>query len=107
MTRESQVERAHRDRVEAEGGRLLVAGDAGDAQRRAEQVRIGLAELAARRHHIGQDRPRNVEKIQQLRVPLQRVDVEQQRARGVDGGLHFSSGGVNLAVQVKLQADAG
>ena len=31
----------------------------------------------------------------------------QVGAGGVDGGLHFSSGGVNLAVQVELQADAG
>jgi hypothetical protein len=48
----------------------------------AEQRRIGDAQLPAGRHDRG-NTARDVEQRQQLRIPAQRVDVEQQRARCV------------------------
>ena len=48
-----------------------------------KQRRVGLAVDLARRAHLGQHRPRHVEELQQLVVPVERVDVEQQRAAGV------------------------
>ncbi len=77
-----------------EGRRLLVAGDAGDRDRGAEQLGIGLAQDAARRLHLGQHRARHVEDVEQLVVPVELVDVEQQRAARVRdvGGVDAPAG---------------
>ncbi|OPZ05782.1 MAG: hypothetical protein BWZ09_00882 [Alphaproteobacteria bacterium ADurb.BinA305] len=67
----------------AEGRRLLVAADAGDRDRGTEQRRIGLAAHPAARHHARQQHGRDAEALEQHRIPVQRVEVEEQRARGV------------------------
>ena len=59
----------------AEERGLLVAGDAGDRDRRAEQTRLGLAIDLARRAHLRQHRARHAEELQQLVVPSPAVDV--------------------------------
>ena len=77
-----------------EGRGLLVAGHTGDRDRRAEQLGIGLAQHAARRLHLGQHRARHVEDLEQLVVPVEPVDVEQQRAARVRhvGGVDAAAG---------------
>ena len=74
--------------------RLLVAGDAGDRDRGAEQTRLGRAELAAAVADLRQQRPRDVEQAQQFGIPVAAVNVEQQRARGVRhvGRMHAPAG---------------
>ena len=67
----------------AERGRLLVADQRGDRNALAEDGAVGLAVDAARRLDLGQHGPRDVEDPQQLVVPVERVDVEDQRAAGV------------------------
>ena len=67
----------------AEERRLLVAGDSGYGDRRAEQFGRGHTERVRRRIHIGQDRARHAQDLEQLVVPVAGADVEQQRARGV------------------------
>ena len=67
----------------AEGGRLLVAENAGDRDRTAEPFFLGLSIDFARRPDLGQHRAGNVEDPQQFVVPIERVDVEQQRSAGV------------------------
>ncbi len=78
----------------AERGGLLVAGQAGNRNGLAQPLRVGLAQHAAGRHHRGQQAGRNIEQFQQRVVPLQSVDVEQQRARSVAGvgGVYFAAG---------------
>ena len=65
----------------AERGRLLVPGVAGDLDRAAQERRLAvdLGRRPRRRHH----RARDVHDPEQLVVPVERVDVEQQRAAGV------------------------
>ncbi len=68
----------------AEQRRLLVTGDACDRDRMVEEelrprMRVHRAGIA----HAGQHRARDVQQCQQVLVPLQGVDVEQQGARGV------------------------
>ena len=62
---------------------LLVPGHPGNRQRPAKQRDPSPAQLATAGHHLWQHRGRDAEQRQQLRVPLQRMDVEQQRARGI------------------------
>ena len=72
----------------ADQRRLLVAGDPGDRDRRAEQLGCRLAEIGGGVASLGQQRPRNVEPGEQLRIPFEAVQVEQHRARCVgDVGL--------------------
>ncbi len=70
--------------------RLLVAGIAGDRERAAKQMRRCHADLFARRGYLRQNLARHVEDLQQLLVPVQRLQVEEQRARCVAdiGGMH-------------------
>ena len=63
--------------------RLLVAGDAGNRQRGAEQGCGRGAEQGAAVLHLRQDRPRNAEEAQQIGVPVLAMDVVQHGARGV------------------------
>src|SRR5436305_1608015 len=80
------VSRFHHARFEAalpDGRGLLIARDAEDAHRPAEQVREGRAELACRVTHLRQQRLRYTKEFEQFVVPLPRADVEQRSARGV------------------------
>ncbi len=65
--------------------RLLVAGDAKNADRAAEQLRRGGAELGRAIEHLRQQRHRHAEQLAQFRVPTAVADVEQQRARRIGG----------------------
>ncbi len=67
----------------AERGGLLISGTAGQGNRLAEPLSRGFAVALAGGSHLGQHRSRYVEQPQQLVVPIERVDVEQQRAAGV------------------------
>ena len=63
-----------------EGG-LLVPGDPGDGQVEPEEGgRIRAADLAVRRHDLGQRIEGHAEECRELRAPLPGADVEQQRA---------------------------
>src|SRR5690606_37319394 len=77
-------------------GRLLVAGDAADRYGRAEEIGVGGAELGCGVAHLGQDRTRDAEDAQQLRVPCLLPDIEEQRPRGIRdlGRMHFAAGQV-------------
>ena len=76
----------------AEERSLLVAGDAADRERRAEQ--LALAEDVARRADLRQQLARDVEEIEQLVVPVERVERAEQRARRVRlvGRVHAPAG---------------
>ncbi len=67
----------------AEERRLLVAGDAADDQRLAEHARRQYAEGMGRRMHVGQHGARHAQQLQQLRIPIVGVDVEEHGARSV------------------------
>ena len=67
----------------AEQGALLVAGDAADQHRRAQQRGAALAVMGAGRQDPGHQRSRDVQQRQQLGVPLVAMHVEQHGARGV------------------------
>ena len=69
----------------ADGRRLLVAGDAEDRHRAAEQVGARLAEVGGRVADRRQHRHRHVEERADVRVPAAGADVVEQRARGVGG----------------------
>lgn len=73
----------------AEQCRLLVAGDTGDGY-----AALGMAVHFRGWAHLRQHLPRDAQNFQQLVVPLQAVDVEHQRARGVG-----VVGDVNLATR--------
>ena len=78
----------------ADGGGLLVAGDARDHDAAAEQFRHAVAEAVRRVLYLRQHRTRHAQDFQQLVIPLALVDVEQQRARGIGGigGVRFAAG---------------
>ena len=75
-------------------GRLLVARHAGDGNGRAQQCRIRQPQFAARRHDLRQHAGRHIEEPQERIIPSQRMDVEQQGARGIAriGGVHTPAG---------------
>ena len=77
----------------SEKRRLLVARNARDGDLVGEDRRLRRAVDLARRFHLWHHRPRNVEEFQQVVVPLQRVDVEEHRARSVAhvGHVHVSA----------------
>ncbi|MGY3134299.1 hypothetical protein ACVWZM_004981 [Bradyrhizobium sp. USDA 4501] len=64
---------------------LLVAGNPGDRDRAAEQVRRALAEPGGGILHLGKHRARYAQQPDEVIVPGAGMDVEQQRARGVGG----------------------
>jgi hypothetical protein len=75
------VRRLRLARVEArvaEERRLLIAGDSRDRQRRAEEV--GLRDHLGRADDPRQKRPVDTEQLEELGVPIERVEVEQHRA---------------------------
>ncbi len=78
-----RLDHARREAGLADGGRLLVAGDAADRDRGAEDAPVGLAELCGRIHDLRQHRPRHAEHAQKVVVPGVPANVEHQRARGV------------------------
>ena len=63
--------------------RLLVPRHAADRHRRAQHLRRGHAEFGGAVPHLRQDRRRDVEQPQQLRVPGAAGDVEQQGPRRI------------------------
>ena len=65
--------------------RLLIAGDAAERHRLEAERRRDLAVDLARAAHLRQHAARHAQRAQQLVIPLERVDVEQQRARRVAG----------------------
>jgi hypothetical protein len=67
----------------AEQRRLLIAGITGDGDFRAKEFRIGVSVDLAGGFDLGHHRARHVQQLEQLIVPLEGVDVEQQRPAGV------------------------
>ena len=90
----SGFDHARREAGLADQGGLLVAGDAVDRDRGAEQFRIGHAERGGAIQHRRQNRFGHAEQRQQPIVPAAFMDVEQQRARRIGGvgGVHFAAG---------------
>ena len=88
------LQHARREARLADGRRLLIAGDAGDRHRRAEQARRGGAERRAAVPDLRQNRPWNAQEPEQLVVPVLAMDVVEHRARGVArvGGMHLAAG---------------
>ena len=72
--------------------RLLVAGDAPQRQRRAQER--ALTERPARRPDLGQNRGRHAEQLEQLRIPVERVQRAEQGAGGIGrlGGMYLPGG---------------
>jgi hypothetical protein len=62
---------------------LLIAGGPGDGNRRAQDRRLGLAIPLARRADLGEHRARHSQNLEQRVVPVEGVDVEEQRPTGV------------------------
>ncbi len=73
-----------------EQGRLLIARHAADGHVRHDAGGGRAAELPRRGAHVGKQRRRDVEQVEQPRVPPQFVDVVQHGAAGVRhiGGVH-------------------
>ncbi len=69
----------------ADGGCLLVAGDAVDGDGGAEMLGRGGAEIGSVVEHFGQDGCRHAEELQQVRVPFICADIVEHGARGVGG----------------------
>ena len=71
---------------------LLVAGRAGDRDACAEELR--LADRPARADDLGEHGARDAEELEQLVVPVERREVEEQRSRGVGdvGRVHGPAG---------------
>ena len=90
------IRRLHHARTEArlaDQRRLLVARDAADGDRDAEMFGGSLAEFSGAILDLRQHRPWDPEESEKLVIPRARVDIEQERPRGVGG-----VGDVNLAV---------
>ena len=79
------------DRVEK--SRLLIACDTRDWDGRAEQRCIGVTEKPCRGTCLGEQGSGDIEKLQKLLVPRERVNVEKQRACrvGYVGGVHLTA----------------
>src|SRR5690606_28169708 len=69
----------------ADGRRLLVAGDAEDRNRRAQDLRTDRAKISGTVEDLGQHLARHPQDLQEFVVPFLRGDVEEQRARSVRG----------------------
>lgn len=78
----------------AEEGRLLVACRTGNFYLAAEVHRVSVLIKAAGRHRLREHTFRDVQLLQDLVVPFQRVDVEHHGAAGVGivGDVQFSAG---------------
>ena len=78
----------------ADGGRLLVAGDAEDGDGGAEDRRLGHPVGGIAVAHLGQHGARHVEQREQIVVEGALGDVVEQGARGVGGvgGVHLAAG---------------
>ncbi len=68
-----------------DGRGLLVAGDATDADRAAEQLRARRAEIRGAVAHLRQQRGGHREQLQKILIPLGAADIEQQSARRIGG----------------------
>ena len=82
------VGRFHHAGLEAalpNGRGLLVARNAEDFHRTAEQMRQRRAEVGRGVAHLRKQRGRNAEQLEQFRVPLAGADVEQRGARRIGG----------------------
>ena len=73
---------------------LLVSGHGGDGYACAEQSRIGVAEFSGVIQHFRQQAGRDVQQLQQLRIPLLGVNIEQHGSGGVAGigAVHLATG---------------
>ena len=88
------LDHARREAGLADGGGLLVAGDAADAHWPAEDRRLGRPVVGIAVAHLRQDRARHIEKPQQVVVEGALGDIVEQRARGIGGigGMHPAAG---------------
>ncbi len=69
---------AGREAALPEQGRLLIADEGGDRDRRTEDRRVGLGDDPRRRDDAWQDGMRDADQVAQLDVPGQPVDVEEE-----------------------------
>jgi hypothetical protein len=67
----------------ADQRRLLIAGDPGDRNCGAEQLRCRCAKIGIGIQHLGQNRARDPEGLDEIVVPAGAPDIEQHRAGGV------------------------
>ncbi len=65
--------------------RLLIARHAKNADRAAEQLRQGGAEVAGAIAHLRQQAHGHAEQVAEMRIPAGLADIEQQRARRIGG----------------------
>ena len=89
-----RLHHAGREAGLADGGGLLVAGDAADRDAAAEQLGHGVAEIGGAVLHLRQQRARHAQDRSRSSSHSPRVDVEEQGARGVGGvgGVHLAAG---------------
>ena len=73
----SRLDHARRKTCLPDGGSLLIAGDARDRDRAAEQFGHAVAEFSGGILHLRQHRARHAQYLQEIVVPLPAVDVEQ------------------------------
>ena len=62
---------------------LLIAGNSGDREGRAQERRTRLGDNAGRVDNLGQDRARNLEGVEQRVRPVSLNDVVEERAAGI------------------------
>ncbi len=106
VQRERQQLHAHRGQRAASDLHVAHALHLRDAL--ADHVGDGVVDLA-RGARPGGEREDDDRRIRRVDLAVGGVAAQgggQVRPRGVDGGLHFARGAVDLAVQVELQADA-
>ena len=89
-----RLEHARLEAGLADRRRLLVAGDAEDRDRRAEDRRLGRPVVGGAVPDLGEDGAGHVEDAEQFVVPRAVVDVEEHRPRGVGrvGGVDLAAG---------------
>ena len=66
-------------------GRLLIARDAGDGNAFTKEFFRRVGRRATAGHHRWKNRARNAQYLQQLIIPIQRMNIEQHRTRGITG----------------------
>ena len=88
-----RLDHAGREAGLADGGGLLVAGDAEDGDGCAEDRGFGHSVLSIAVAYLGQDGARHVEEREEIVVEGTLGEVIEQRARGVGGvgGVHFAA----------------
>ncbi len=89
-----RLHHAGREAALPDGRGLLVAGDAEDADRAAEQLGRGRAEIGGAIAHLRQQPGRDPEHAGERIVPLAAANIEQQRARRVGriGAMDLAAG---------------